>query len=151
MQNRRGSLTVILSFLAAAALVAAYYGLFYDARFGHNAFASLLRRSGFRVAEIGLMERHEVLAGERRYILLEGGELFNTYQYGSNAETEKESRYIDRGGCSFTSPDSAMKVTWVSEPHFFKKGRIIVCYVGTNEKILRLLNKAFGPEFAGAG
>ncbi len=40
-------------------------------------------------------------------------------------------------------------VMWVDAPHFYKAGRIIVLYVGGDQTILDLLEKAMGPQFAG--
>lgn len=40
-------------------------------------------------------------------------------------------------------------VTWVDTPHFYKAGRIIVLYVGSDETVLGLLAKVMGAQFAG--
>ena len=40
-------------------------------------------------------------------------------------------------------------ITWVDTPHFYKAGRIIVLYVGSNAAILSLLEEVLGPQFAG--
>ena len=42
-----------------------------------------------------------------------------------------------------------MEIEWVSKPHFYKKGSIIVNYVGEDEKILDDLKDIFGTQFAG--
>jgi len=34
-------------------------------------------------------------------------------------------------------------------PHFYKTGRIIVLYVGSDEQILTLLQSVMGAQFAG--
>jgi hypothetical protein len=38
---------------------------------------------------------------------------------------------------------------WISEPHFFTKGKIIVLYVGQNQETLNLLESLLGKQFAG--
>jgi hypothetical protein len=38
---------------------------------------------------------------------------------------------------------------WIDKTHFYKAGRIIVLYLGTDQAILDLLNKVIGPQFAG--
>ena len=40
-------------------------------------------------------------------------------------------------------------VNWMSTPHFYKAGRILVLYVGDDQAILDLLEGALGPQFAG--
>ena len=40
-------------------------------------------------------------------------------------------------------------VTWVAPPHFYRQGRVIVLYVGSNPNILSLLTAVLGPQFAG--
>jgi len=40
-------------------------------------------------------------------------------------------------------------VAWVDVPHFYKSGRIIVLYVGSETTVLDLLENAVGPQFAG--
>jgi len=42
-----------------------------------------------------------------------------------------------------------MKVDWVSFPHFYKKGSIIVQYIGEDEKMISDLKDIFGDQFAG--
>jgi len=39
--------------------------------------------------------------------------------------------------------------TWASDPHLFKAGRLLVVFVGTDQKIIDILTGAFGPQFAG--
>lgn len=40
-------------------------------------------------------------------------------------------------------------VMWMDAPHFYKAGRIIVLYVGSDEAVLSLLEQVLGPQFAG--
>ena len=40
-------------------------------------------------------------------------------------------------------------VNWMDTPHFYKAGRIITLYVGSDATILGLLDKVMGPPFAG--
>ena len=40
-------------------------------------------------------------------------------------------------------------VSWMDAPHFYKTGRIIALYVGSDQTILDLLEKVMGPQFAG--
>jgi hypothetical protein len=40
-------------------------------------------------------------------------------------------------------------VSWVSYPHFYKKGCLIVQYVGKNENIISDIEDILGEQFAG--
>jgi hypothetical protein len=39
--------------------------------------------------------------------------------------------------------------SWMSDPHFYKLGNMIVLYVGQDQKILDILSNVLGPQFAG--
>ena len=40
-------------------------------------------------------------------------------------------------------------ITWIDTPHFYKAGKIIVLYIGSDATVLDLLKGALGPQFAG--
>jgi hypothetical protein len=40
-------------------------------------------------------------------------------------------------------------LTWVDTPHFYKAGRIIVLYLGSDQAVLDVLNQILGQQFAG--
>ncbi|HEX6035995.1 MAG TPA: hypothetical protein VFY83_16270 [Anaerolineales bacterium] len=66
---------------------------------------------------------------------------------------EYESVEAMEGEASQVTPDGGSigtsMVTWVDTPHFYKAGRIIVLYVGSDQTVLDLLGKALGQQFAG--
>lgn len=41
------------------------------------------------------------------------------------------------------------KVHWIGAPHFYKKGKLLVLYVGDNGQVLKALQAALGRQFAG--
>ena len=71
------------------------------------------------------------------------GEGLQVYEYGSEAERAKES---DKIGPEGEIP--GFHVGWIDRPHFYKSGRIIVIYLGTNEKTLQALKSVLGETFA---
>jgi hypothetical protein len=71
------------------------------------------------------------------------------YLFNSNKKMENEARHIDSGGCGYDNGSKSVKVSWVSFPHFYKKGSIIVQYIGEDEKIIADLKDIFGEQFAG--
>jgi hypothetical protein len=67
------------------------------------------------------------------------------FEYESEQAMEAEvSQVAPDGGSIGTS-----MVSWIDRPHFYKAGRIIVLYVGSDTTILNLLNNILGPQFAG--
>jgi hypothetical protein len=39
--------------------------------------------------------------------------------------------------------------SWMSDPHFYKLGRMLVLYVGQDPTVIEQLNRVLGPQFAG--
>jgi hypothetical protein len=67
------------------------------------------------------------------------------FEYESVEAMESEAAQVAPDGGSI----GTSMVTWVDTPHFYKAGRIIVLYVGSDESVLSLLENALGPQFAG--
>lgn len=67
------------------------------------------------------------------------------FEYESAEAMESEASQVAPDGGSI----GTSMVAWVDTPHFYKTGRMIVLYVGSDETILSLLEKALGPQFAG--
>lgn len=67
------------------------------------------------------------------------------FEYENADEMEKEASQVSSDGGSI----GTSMVTWIDAPHFYKTGRIIVLYVGSDATVLDLLEGALGPQFAG--
>ena len=67
------------------------------------------------------------------------------FEYESTEAMESEaSQVAPDGGSVGTS-----MMMWMDTPHFYKAGRIIALYVGSDTTILGLLEQGLGPQFAG--
>jgi hypothetical protein len=67
------------------------------------------------------------------------------FEYESSEEMGNEASQVSAdGGAIGTS-----MVTWMDTPHFYKTGRIIVLYIGSDAAVLDLLERVLGPQFAG--
>jgi hypothetical protein len=78
-------------------------------------------------------------------ILKVNGADVQVFAYESAESMEEEaSQVMPDGGSIGTS-----MVAWMDTPHFYQAGRIIVLYVGSDEAVLGVLEKALGPQFAG--
>lgn len=71
------------------------------------------------------------------------------YLFNSDNEMKNEASNIDSGGCGYKNSFKAIQVSWVSFPHFYKKGSLIVQYVGEDETIMADLTDILGEQFAG--
>jgi hypothetical protein len=72
-------------------------------------------------------------------------ETIQIYEYTDAQSMEADaSKVAPDGGSVRTS-----MMSWVGPPHFFKKGRILVLYVGNNQSTIGALIKAMGTQFAG--
>lgn len=73
------------------------------------------------------------------------GESVQVFEYDSAETMESDAVLVDAGGGSI----GTSMVSWVATPHFYKKGRILVLYVGDNAETLGLLESVLGAQFAG--
>lgn len=67
------------------------------------------------------------------------------YEFGSPAEAEKAAALVAPDGGSIGTNSMA----WMAPPHFFRKDRLVVNYIGTSAKVLTELERLLGPQFAG--
>jgi uncharacterized protein YceK len=67
------------------------------------------------------------------------------FEYESVGAMEAEASQVAPDGGSI----GTSMVTWMDTPHFYKAGRLIVLYVGSDASILNLLENVLGPQFAG--
>lgn len=69
------------------------------------------------------------------------------YSYENNEEMESNSSFINEDA-SIINKELPIEITYPKPPHFYKKGKIIVQYVGEDEKIVTDLNEIMGEPFA---
>jgi len=73
------------------------------------------------------------------------GQDVQVFEYETSEAMENEaSQVAPDGGSVGTS-----MMMWMDAPHFYKAGRIIILYIGSDANILNLLEKVIGPQFAG--
>lgn len=80
------------------------------------------------------------LTPEGRILRVDGATV-QVFEYPGEEAMEREAAQLTEGGGPL--------VTWVDDPHFYKSGRILVLYVGSDPAILDLLENTVGPQFAG--
>ena len=80
-----------------------------------------------------------------------GTEILDVYFYENPTALEEVASGIGIDGSSYQnkSKTKVIEISWVSEPHFFKRNTMMVQYIGENENIIKLLTAYLGPQFAG--
>jgi hypothetical protein len=86
---------------------------------------------------------------ERMKISKDAIDAIDIYLFSSNRKMEKDAKRIDSDGGGYSNGSKKVYVNWGLTPHFYKKGNIIVLYVGGNEKVISDLKEVFGEQFAG--
>ena len=75
------------------------------------------------------------------------GARVGVFEYRDNAAREVESRWLTPDGEAIRRPGgSAIALDWACQPNWWARGRIIVLYVGREERHLSLLTHALGGQ-----
>lgn len=109
-------------------------------------YASLLenlRNAGFSV-EPGETAEQPFFSVEGQMLKV-GGEDVQVFQYPHPAAADAQAALVSPDG----STVGTSKPHWIGEPHFYKRGRLLVLYVGDDDKVLKALDAALGRQFAG--
>ena len=94
--------------------------------------------------ETGELVSQAFFSPEGTIIKVNGADV-QVFEYESVEAMEEEASQVTPDGDSI----GTTMVTWVDTPHFYKAGRIIALYVGSDGMVLDLLEEALGPQFAG--
>jgi hypothetical protein len=108
-----------------------------------NSLMAALQSAGMTVESAGAVSQ-PVFSVPGQSVMVNGQEA-QVYVFDTPEATDSAATQVAPDGSTVgtTTP------TWTSDPHFFKAGRLLVVYVGTDQKILDILSGAFGPQFAG--
>ena len=83
-------------------------------------------------------------SAEGNIIKVNGADV-QVFEYENAEKMELESSQIAPDGNS----NATTMISWIDTPHFYKTGRIIALYIGSDEAVLSLLEKTMGAQFAG--
>ena len=70
------------------------------------------------------------------------------YSYENIEEMENNAILVNEDA-SIINKEQPIEIGWPKTPHFYKKGKIIVQYIGHDEQIIKDLNEIMGEQFAG--
>jgi hypothetical protein len=108
--------------------------------------ADRLRAEGAQI-EMGSTIKHPFLAVPGQIMTVNGQDI-EVFQYANAQALANDTRTIDPDGCIGTV-GGGMLDPWTAPPHFFKSQGVMVIYLGSDAKMLQLLTKAMGKQFAG--
>jgi hypothetical protein len=105
---------------------------------GYVDFVDALRAAGATVEPIEEVEQ-AFFSVKGQKISVNGAEI-QVFEYENEAARESDSDLISTDG---TNVGTSM-ITWVDQPNFWGKGRIIALYVGKDQALIDLLNGVLG-------
>lgn len=105
--------------------------------------AAALREAGFTVRDAGLVE--QPFFGVPAHVYVVNEEDVQVYEFGSASEAEQAAAQVDARGSTI----GTTKMSWMAPPHFFRRDRLVVNYLGSTDRTLRELERLLGPQFAG--
>jgi hypothetical protein len=108
-----------------------------------NSLMEVLKAAGLTV-ENGDSIEQPFFTVPAQIIRVNGADV-QVFQYETPEAMEADaSQVAEDGGSVGTS-----MMSWMATPHFYKTGRILVLYVGDDQKVIDVLTGALGPQFAG--
>jgi hypothetical protein len=94
--------------------------------------------------EAGELVSQDFFTPEGSILKVNGADV-QVFEYESMEAMEEEASQVSPDGGSI----GTSMVMWMDVPHFYKTGKIIVLYVGSDTTVLELLESAVGSQFAG--
>jgi hypothetical protein len=76
-------------------------------------------------------------------LVVDGADV-QVFQYDTPAQAEGDASSISPTG----TPIGRSQISWMDTPHFYRRDRLIVLYVGHSADLSRLLEAVLGPPFA---
>jgi len=104
---------------------------------------SKLRAAGASVEVVG--EVDQPFFSVKGLMIKVHGEDVQVFQYANAAAADAEAAPISRDGTAV----GPRQPHWIGSPHFFKQGRVLVLYVGNDQKVEKTLEAVLGRQFAG--
>jgi len=104
---------------------------------------SALRAAGVR-AERGEEVEQPFLSLKGKMIKI-GDQDVQVFEYSEAAQVDAQAALVSSDGRTV----GTNKIRWIGSPHFYKKGKLFVLYLGDDDKVLKALDAVLGRQFAG--
>jgi hypothetical protein len=101
-----------------------------------------LRSAGLSLEDAGMVEQPFFTVPAHVYTV--EGDL-QIYEFRSAADAERAAAEVAPNGTSI----GTSQVSWMAAPHFFRKDRLVVNYLGSSPNVLAELQRILGAQFAG--
>ena len=110
----------------------------------YGSLIDALRAAGLNIEPAGEVE--QPFASVVGYVVKVNGDDMQIFEYPDETQADSDAKLI--------SPDGGIIgnttiIDWISTPHFYKQGRLMVLYVGENVELINTLEAVLGPQFAG--
>lgn len=109
-------------------------------------FENSMKDKGYKF-EIKDVEQSFLPTARKRMMIDDNA--IDVYLFNNDKEMENEASHIDNDGFNYNNGSKSVIVCWISSPHFYKKGSLIVKYIGDDKKIISDLKDILGEQFAG--
>jgi len=109
----------------------------------YDGLAAALRARGARV-ESGAPIEQPFFSVPGRFLRVNGADV-QVFQYGSTEGAGTDAARVSADGSTI----GTAKPFWSAPPHFYRRDRILVLYVGDEGSVRTLLEAVLGPQFAG--
>lgn len=106
-------------------------------------FIDSLRASGASV-ELGDAVDQPFFSVTGKTIILNGEDV-QVFQYLDVATAKAQAALVALDGNTI----GTSKPIWMEPPHFFRQGKLLVLYIGSNDQVLKMLTTVLGRQFAG--
>ena len=73
----------------------------------------------------------------------------HVYRFPSDQRAREAAAEIGADGYTIVTKSGAVQADWFAPPHWFRTGREIVLFLGTDGEVIDALEEAAGPQFAG--
>jgi len=74
----------------------------------------------------------------------------HVFRFGSGERAREAAAGIGADGYTIVTKSVAVQADWFAPPHWFRAGREIVLFLGTDDEVMDGLEEAAGPQFAGS-
>ncbi|HYC91835.1 MAG TPA: hypothetical protein VEO54_21660 [Thermoanaerobaculia bacterium] len=100
-----------------------------------------LRAAGLTLTDGGEVEQ-PFLSAKGRVYAIEGGDL-QLYTYPDEAAARQDAAKISPSG-----QIEGVQVSWMAQPHFYRRGNVLAIYLGFEPKTLEALQRVLGAPIA---
>ncbi len=110
-----------------------------------EALVRALQQQGATVTRAGSLPQssYPFLSVSAQLLQVNGADV-QVFEYASAMRADSDASKVSPTG----SPIGQSQVSWMDTPHFYKRDRLIVLYVGHSADVLRMLEAVLGAAFA---